>query len=280
MSPRIDAHVHLWNRSTDPQPWIDPASMAAIDRDFTADDLDAVLSATDMQSAIVVQSSNSAAETLRLLDGATERVAGVVGWLDVTRDVAAQIETLSPEHCHRLVGVRHLVHIDPDPEWLARPDVERGIAALAPAGLAFDLVVRWWQLPLARALARNLTEVSFVLDHLGGPPIGTVDLDTWARSLRDLGGCPNVSVKLSGVADPVDRGRSLGEVYRPVFEIALDAVGARRVMYGSDWPLVELAGGAPRWRDAVEGLIGELSTDERAGVLGDNASGTYRLDRR
>jgi len=271
--------VHLWNRSTDPQPWIEPVSMAPIDRDFTTDDLDAVLVATDMQSAIVVQSSNSSAETSRLLDGATERVAGVVGWLDVTGDVPAQLEQLSPEHRHRLVGVRHLVHIDPDPEWLARPAVERGVAALARAGLAFDLVVRWWQLPLAHALAGRRSEVSFVLDHLGGPPMGTLDLDTWARSLRDLGRRPNVSVKLSGVADSVDRGRPLAEVYRPVCEIALDAVGARRVMYGSDWPVVELAGGAPRWRDAVDGLVGELSIDERAAVLGENATGFYRLDR-
>jgi L-fuconolactonase len=286
----VDAHVHLWTRSTDPQPWIDPVSMAAIDRDFTATDLAVMLEAADsmrtadsMGTAIVVQSSNNAAETRRLLAGAADpagRVAGVVGWLDLTGDVVRQLDASTPGSDGRLVGARHLVHIDPDPNWLERPDVGRGLAALGRAGLCFDLVVRWWQLPQVLRLAGDHPAVSLVLDHLGGPPVETEELAQWERSLRLLAAHPNVTTKLSGVADTLWHGGSVLDAYRPVIEVALEAFGPSRLMYGSDWPLVELAGGVPVWQDVVRTLTGELTAGELEQIHGSTAAGVYHLSAR
>ncbi|MEV1202661.1 amidohydrolase family protein, partial [Microbispora rosea] len=201
----VDAHVHLWNRATDPQPWIDPVTMAAIDRDFAHGDLERMLDSTGVEVAVVVQSINSTAETRRLLTQPGPRVAGVVGWADLTGDVAAQLDELDAAARRRLVGIRHLVHVDPDPDWLGRPDVGAALDRLAASGLGFDLVVRSWQLPLAATVAAAHPGVRFVVDHLGGLAEADDD-DGWEAGLRELAARPNTCAKISGLAGLVSRG--------------------------------------------------------------------------
>jgi L-fuconolactonase len=273
MTGTIDAHVHLWNRATDPQPWIDPVTMAAIDRDFVAGDLDRMLDETGADTAVVVQAGNSLAETRRLLDGAGPRTAGVVGWIDLTGDVGAQLEALTTGAQGRLVGLRHLVHVDPDPGWLSRPDVGAALGQLGPRGLSFDLVVRAWQLPLAATVAAAHPGLRFVVDHLGGVA-ETADDAGWELGLRTLAARRNVSAKISGLArlvtgDP-DR-------LRRVIGVAVEAFGPHRLMYGSDWPLVRLGAGPVAWRAAVDELISDLNAEERAAILAGTASGCYGL---
>ena len=280
MSIAIDAHVHVWTRSTDPQPWIDPETMAPIDRDFTMDDLAAELDALGVRTAVVVQSSNSINETRRLLAAAGDRVAGVVGWLDLTADVEDQLASLPDRHRAKLVGVRHLAHLDPDPEWLRRADVRSGLAALGRAGLCFDLVLRWHQLPLAETIAGELPEVRFVLDHLGNPPLGAPELVLWERSFRSLATHPNTSAKLSGIAAAFGRPDWTVDMCRGAIEIALDAFGPERLMYGSDWPVVELVGGSARWQQAVAAVAAELSPDEQRAIYGATAASVYGVTTR
>ncbi|MFC7385385.1 amidohydrolase family protein [Sphaerisporangium rhizosphaerae] len=274
MSGSLDAHVHLWNRRTDPQPWIDPATMAAIDRDFAPGDLERMLDSTGIQAAVVVQSSNSAAETRRLLAHPSPRIAGVVGWIDLTGDVAAQVDALDPAARARLVGIRHLVHIDPDPGWLSRPEVATGLKGLAARGLGFDLVVRSWQLPSAAAVVSAHPEVRFVVDHLGGIA-ETGDTAGWEAGLRELAARPNAYAKISGLAGMPRDGDRAG--LRRVVGVALEAFGPQRLMYGSDWPLAELGAGAVAWRGAVEELIGQLAVPERQAIWSGTASAFYRI---
>jgi L-fuconolactonase len=243
----IDAHVHLWNRATDPQPWIEPQTMAAIDRDFSAPDLRAMLAETGVNRAVVVQSSNSAEETIRLLQ---------------LRD--------------KLVGVRHLVHIDPDENWLERDEVQRGLAALGEASLSFDLVVRWWQLHLAARTVARHPDLTFVLDHLGGVPETVDELSRWEEGLRAVATQTNASAKISGVSALIDgaAGVDLG----PVVDAAFDSFGATRLMYGSDWPLSQLGAGVVAWRGYVMDAVASLSAQDRDAVLGANAARLYGLD--
>lgn len=277
MSATLDAHVHVWDRTTDPQPWIDPASMASIDRDFSMADAGRMLDDVGVARAIVVQSSNSAGETLRLLRGATDRVAGVVGWIDLTDDVALQLDALASDERRRLVGVRHLVHIDPDRLWLARPDVLDGLAALGEARLSFDVVARWWQLPLVETVVKATPETTFVVDHLGGPPIGTDDVVTWAGHLEALALHHNVVAKLSGVAGEIGRPDWDARDCSLVFDVAFESFGPTRLMYGSDWPLVELVGGAAKWHDVALAWTSALSHSERAAVFGSTGTAAYRI---
>lgn len=273
MSGRTDAHVHLWDRRTDPQPWIDPETMVAIDRDFLPDDLTRMLADTGVDRAVVVQTGNDLDETRRLLGHGTAAIAGVVGWIDLTGDVAKQLDELRPEANRRLVGIRHLVHLDPDPTWLGRSDVGASLDELAAAGLSFDLVLRWSQLDLAATVVRARPDVRFVVDHLGG--IAEADDDAgWERGLRALATLPNVSAKISGLAGLVGDPPRL----RRVVDVAVEAFGPDRLMYGSDWPLACLAAEPVAWRAAVDDLISDLSADERRAITSGSASAWYGLD--
>jgi L-fuconolactonase len=267
----IDAHVHLWDRRLDPQDWIDPVAMAPIDRDFGTPELVAMLDEAGIDRAIVVQASNSAGETGRLLALEEPRIAGVVGWVDLAADVRAQLRGFGATG-RRLVGIRHLVHVDADPAWLARPDVGTGLDALAEAGLGFDLVLRSGQLPLAERAAREHPATRFVLDHLGGVA-ETDDPDGWERGIRALAERPNVVAKISGLwraaARPAELARVVG--------VAVDAFGPDRLMYGSDWPLVRMGGGAAAWRSAVETALAGLSPAEREQVFAGTAVRHYGL---
>ncbi|GAA2885350.1 amidohydrolase [Actinoplanes cyaneus] len=272
----LDTHVHLWNRSTDPQPWIDPETMAVLDRDFEPGHLASMLDATGMAAAVVVQSSNSAAETRRLLAHRSPRIAGVVGWLDLSADPIAQLDQLDPAARRRLVGLRHLIHLDPDPRWLARPAVQAGLARLAPHDVGFDLVVRWWQLPSALTTAKAHPGLRLVLDHLGGTADAD-DFDGWAQSLRDLARLPNVWAKLSGLAGMGGPRPATAATVRRAVDVAMEAFGPGRLMYGSDWPVAELGAGALAWRAAVEDLIDGLSEAEREAVLSRTGADFYRV---
>ncbi|GAA1447881.1 amidohydrolase family protein [Leifsonia poae] len=278
MTVRVDSHVHLWNRATDPQDWIDPQSMAPIDRDFGQADLRSMLDETHVDRAVVVHASNSVEESVRLSRLDPEVVAGLVAWVDLTGDVVAQLDLIRATATVPVVGTRHLVQIDPDPEWLLREDVGRGLSALADEGMRFDLVVRDWQLPQARTVASRHSDLIFVLDHLGGPPAPGEDLSEWESGLRNLASRPNVVAKLSGLISGLAPGSWQVDDLRRVVEIALTAFGAERLLYGSDWPLAELGGGAAGWGAAAEHLLAELTDEERRRVFGLNAVAVYSLD--
>lgn len=274
MSGVVDAHVHLWNRATDPQPWIDPDTMAPIDRDFGPADLRRMLDETGAEGAVVVQAGNSLAETRRLLAGAGPGTAGVVGWIDLTGDAGAQLAALGAGPRRNLVGIRHLVHMDPDPGWLSRPEVGAALEELGARDLSFDLVLRSWQLPLAATVAGAHPGVRFVVDHLGGIAETTDDAG-WEDGFRALAAHPNVYAKLSGLAGLVaDRAR-----LRRVVGVAVEAFGPDRLMYGSDWPVACLGAGPVAWRAAVRELIGELSAGERHAIMSGTATDCYRLGR-
>ncbi|MBM0274939.1 amidohydrolase family protein [Micromonospora tarensis] len=277
----VDAHHHLWVRARHPQPWIDPSTMAAIDRDFTLVELAPETRAVGVTQTVVVQSVAVRSETSELLGVAADDplVAGVVGWVDLTaRDVAERLDRLREARGGAwLVGIRHLVQSEPDPGYLDRPDVRRGIAAVGAAGLAFDLLVRHQQLPAATRLVRDLPQVRFVLDHLGKPPLGRADLGDWPGDLRALAAEPNTTAKLSGLVTEVSGAPWTPADLRPAVEHALDVFGPDRLMYGSDWPVCLLATSYSRWLTCLAELLGPLGEDERAAIWRGTAGRAYRL---
>ncbi|MFJ5212318.1 amidohydrolase family protein [Streptomyces nigra] len=277
MSAGVDAHVHLWDRSADPQDWIDPETMAPIARDFGICDLSGMLASTGLDRAVVVQSSNSLEESIRLASLDSSAVAGLVAWVDLTAAVAPQLDRIRSNAAVPVVGVRHLAHIDPDPQWLMREDVGAGLTVLEREGLCFDLVVREWQLPQAVHLATRHSGLRLVLDHLGGPPAPGQDVSGWASRLRELARRPNVVAKISGLTSGLVPGSwRAADLAGPV-TVALESFGPERLLYGSDWPLAELGGGAAPWKSAVQALLDGLSTAQRARIFGGNAADVYSL---
>jgi predicted TIM-barrel fold metal-dependent hydrolase len=280
----VDAHHHLWVRARHPQPWIDPDTMAAIDNDFTPADLAPVARAAGVTETVVVQSIASVAETEHLLGIAADDplIGGVVGWVNLTvEDIDERLDRLrAARGGERLVAIRHLVQSEPDPAYLDRPDVRRGIAAVGAAGLAYDLLVRDHQLPAATRLVRDLPEVSFVLDHLAKPSLGKGDLGDWPANLRALAAEPNVTAKLSGLVTEVDGPSWSVADLRPAVDHALDAFGPHRLMFGSDWPVCLLASSYTRWVGVLADLLEPLADEEQASVWRETAARAYGLGER
>jgi L-fuconolactonase len=278
----VDAHHHLWNRARHRQHWIDPYTMAAIDSDFELSDLAPLAEADGVLQAVVVQAVSSEDETVDLLRIAADSslIRGVVGWVDLAAaDVADRIEWLrAAVGGDRLVGIRHLVQGEPDPAFLDRADIRRGIAAVGAAGLVFDLVIRPHQLPATVRLAADLPEVRFVLDHLGKPALARGDLREWMRDLSMLARQPNVSAKLSGLATEADWAAWTPVDLRPAVAHALDAFGPDRLMFGSDWPVCLLATTYRRWIDTLSELLSGCDEQQRDAIWRQTARGLYRLE--
>lgn len=278
---RIDAHHHLWDLAARPQDWLEGPDMAAIHRDFTLADLSAETAAGRIDRTVLVQVLPDLDETVEFLALADDSglVAGVVGWADLTAGPVEEI--LAGLHAvpggDKLVGIRHLVQGEPDPAWLNRPDVRRGLRAVAEADLVYDLLTLPHQLPAAVATVRALPQLTFVLDHLSKPPIASGETEPWASRLRELAAEPNVFCKLSGMVTEADRGRWRVEDLRPYAEAVLEAFSPARVMFGSDWPVCLLAASYSEVCDAADQLTAHLDADERADVFGGTAVRAYGL---
>jgi L-fuconolactonase len=274
----VDSHLHLWDLSTGGYRWLGPQH-GELFRSFPAAEAAETLAAAGVDRAVLVQADDSVRDTLFLLDAADQNafVAGVVGWVRLDRpDEAA--EQLDGYGRHpRFRGVRHLVHDDPRDDFLDLPEVRRSLRLLAERGLPFDVPDAWPRhLDAVARLAADLPELTVVVDHLGKPPRGRDDYDAWAAALRAVAARPNTVAKVSGLQMP---GRPFtAEALRPVWDLAVEAFGPDRLMYGGDWPMTVPFGGYPAaWR-ATQELVGSLSTTDRAEVLTGTAVRVYGLE--
>ena len=280
MSPVVDAHHHLLDPARFDYPWLTP-ELAAIDRRFGPEHLAPELAAAGIDRTILVQTIGNLDETREFLATAASVpfIGGVIGWVDLTdRGVSGSLDALrGGPGGEWLVGLRHQVHDEPDPDWLLRPDVRRGLAAIEAAGLTYDLLVRPRELPAALIVAREMAGLRFVIDHLAKPPIRSGDFEPWASLLRPFGELPNVSCKLSGLVTEADPTTWQVEDLAPYFEIALETFGPRRILFGSDWPVCLLAASYSDVAGVARDLTADLTGAERAAVFGGAAKAVYRL---
>jgi L-fuconolactonase len=296
----IDAHHHLWDLTAREhrwlmggQSWASDDELAGLRRSFTLADLAPLAAAAGVTGTVVIQTVAEPWETPDLLALAAGRdpyqtqtggaqpaavgglLVGVVGWTDLTApavaDAAAGLRELPGGEF--LCGIRHPVLTEPDAGWLARPAVLRGLRALAAAGLSFDIVALPQQLPAAVTAAQSVPELPMVLDHLGGPPVGSGEDGPWAAAIRRLAALPNVTCKLSGAHTTPARASDL----RPYYETVLAAFGADRLMFGSDWPVSTLAAPYGQVCDLYQELTAQLSPAERDAIFDRTARRVYQL---
>jgi L-fuconolactonase len=276
----IDAHHHVWDLSVRDQDWITGPQMAAIRRSFSVDDLRPAARAAGVTATVLVQTITVPEETPEMLAlaAADPLVAAVVGWADLTSPgIAEDLARLAGGPGGQyLAGIRHQVQSEPDPDWLRRPDVIRGLHAVAAAGLCYDLVVLPHQLPAAGYAAAAVPELTFVLDHCAKPPVSRGNLGPWAAGIRALAARPNTVCKLSGLVTEAPPGAP-ESAFRPVADVILNEFGPQRIMFGSDWPVCLLATGYPEVVKLAGFLAGELPEADRAAVFTLTAARVYRI---
>ena len=274
---RIDAHQHFWCYQPVRDRWITD-EMAALRRDFLPADLSPLLQAQDVAGCVAVQASQSEAETDFLLSQAQQHdfIRGVVGWVDLQAADAAE-RVAHYARFPKLKGFRHVLQSEADRALMLQPQFGAGLAALAPWGLTYDLLILPDQLRHATALAAAFPDQAFVVDHLAKPAIRQGERAAWERDLRKLAAHPNVHCKASGLVTEADWTAWQPADFRPYLDAAFAAFGSERLMFGSDWPVCLLAG---RY-DQVVGLLADylagFSVAERAAVWGDNAARFYHL---
>ena len=277
----VDAHHHFWDPARRDYPWMGD-ELAAIRRRFGPDELRPLVRANKIDRTVVVQTVSSVGETSEFLETAeaTDFVAGVVGWVDLTDpDVTETISALRKGFTEGLlVGIRHQVHDEADPRWLLREEVVRGVRAVGEADLVYDLLVRARELPAALQLVRQLPEVTFVIDHAGKPRIaaGPRDIE-WEQAMAPLADCPNVSCKLSGLVTEARWDSWTPRDLEPYVKRVVDWFGPTRCMVGSDWPVCLLASTYDGVLEAMREAVSDLSPSENEAVFGGNAARVYRL---
>jgi L-fuconolactonase len=277
-TPRVDAHHHVWQLARGDYGWLTP-DLSAIYRDFTLADLRPLLAEAGVAATVLVQAAPTVAETeflLEVANGSAGLVRGVVGWIDfMTPDAVLKLARLARDPL--LKSVRPMLQDLPDPEWILRPDVDATVAALPGLGLCFDALVKPAQLPgLLRMLERH-PEVDVVVDHGAKPPIASGERRLWADLIAAVALHPRAHCKLSGLVTEAAPGWT-ADALAPYVDHLLACFGPARLLWGSDWPVVNLAGGFARWVAAADALLGGLAADERAAIMGGNAGRFYRLE--
>lgn len=275
MSTPVDAHHHIWRLSRGGYAWMTADS--PIRRDYGLEDLRPVLG--PVGTTVLVQADESEAETAFMLEAARDSgglVGGVVGWTDLAAPGAARrIGELAREPL--LKGLRPMLQDLPDRAWILRPEVGPALDSMAGHGLVLDLLIRTDQLPLVPILAARHPGLRMIIDHAAKPPIGEGLWQPWADGLARAAavGGP-VACKLSGLVTEAAPGWTT-ESLRPWVRHILQCFGAERVLWGSDWPVLNLAGGYGAWWQATQELLAELPEPDRVAILGGNARRLYHL---
>jgi L-fuconolactonase len=277
----VDAHQHIWDPARADYPWLRGA-YAPIARRYGFEELRPELDEVGVHCTVLVQASDDLADTALMLECAARepRVVGVVA----TAPLESPERTAEALAGYRddpvVVGIRTLIHDQPDPRWLLREEVGRSLALVEAAGLAFDVVaVLPEHLECALAVAERLPGLRLVLDHLGHPPMPDGGDDRWWDLVARLAEHAQVAAKVSGLYPPGDPPVAERTArIRPAFEHAVRCFGADRLLYGGDWPVSALHGGyAVTWA-SLQPLLAELPAADRRAVLGGTAVATYRLD--
>lgn len=279
MPTTIDSHQHFWQLS---QPfdyrWLDAPANAPIKRDYLPEHLFSHLQAAGIERSIFVQTQHNVAENRWAL-GLAERhefLAGVVGWIDLASPRCE--EQLSEFKDHpKSVGVRHVTQDEPDDDFIVRDDVLRGLRVLEKHGVPFDLLFYVRHLRHAATLAAQFPDLPLVIDHLAKPEIKFGRLDNWLPHLAAAAKHPNVYCKISGLATEADWHNWTPADLAPYVRAALDLFGPERCMYGSDWPVCELAGSYEHIHAGLVEAIGPLSESDRASIFGGTAARFYGI---
>jgi L-fuconolactonase len=273
---RIDSHQHFWTYNATDYVWM-TEEHNVLRRDFLPADIHPLLADAGLDGTIAVQARQMVGETdyLLALAESDPRILGVVGWLPLSDP---GLPDLLEAYADRkpIVGFRHVVHDEPDPDFILRPDFNRGVSALAGHDLCYDILIFQRHLPQATRFADLHPDIRLIVDHIAKPVIRRGAFDqVWAEGIRRLAERPHVCCKLSGMFTEVRDTAWDVPLLQPYFDTVLEAFGPDRLMLGSDWPVCLLGGSYRQWMDTVTSFISPLSVSEQAAIIGGTAARIY-----
>ena len=273
---RIDSHQHFWKYNSENYPWITDAH-AVIKRDFLPEHLSPLLKAANLNGCVAVQAMQQLSETDFLLKLAenSPSIVGVVGWVPFCdANVEAHITRYAENS--KTVGFRHIIQDEADDQFMLRSDFNEGIRLLTRYSLCYDLLIFERHLPQSIAFVDKHPELSIIVDHIAKPRIRKNEFDhSWAKNIRLLAERDHVCCKLSGLVTEVSDAEWDAELLQPYFNTVLEAFGANRVVFGSDWPVCLLRSEYDEWLQVVTSLIAPLTATEQAAIMGENAARIY-----
>jgi L-fuconolactonase len=273
----IDSHHHFWIYTPEEYGWISD-EMQALRRDFLPRDLQGTIRDSNVVGVVSVQARQSVAESDFLLGIAAVEpwVRGVVGWAPLADPKAGTVlERLAANR--KLKGIRHVVQDEPDPDFILRSDFNEGVKLLDRFGLAYDILIYERHLANAIQFVDRHPKQRFILDHVAKPRIREGILEPWNANLREMAKRENVYCKLSGVVTEAACDNWSPADLAPYVEVVIEAFGPKRVMFGSDWPVLLICCPYPVWMETVLGFVSSLSDSEQSRIWAETAIEAYRL---
>ncbi len=272
----IDSHQHFWQVGRFDYPWMS-SDLGVLYRDYLPHDLAPIIQKNGVNKTVLVQASNSVAESKWLLELAHTNnfIAGVVGWVDLMNP-DTQLDELCADP--KFKGVRHLVESEPDDDWLVQPAVRAGLKQIAARGLSYDLLVHTRHLKHVPVIAESCPDLALVIDHLAKPPIARNEIKEWSQAFKPLANYPNINCKLSGLVTEANWTSWQTDDLRPYVDIALEHFGVDRLMFGSDYPVCLLAASYERVLESFQEILKSLNDADRDKIFRRNAEKFYRLN--
>ena len=274
----IDSHQHFWTYQENRDAWI-TEDMAKIRKNFYPNDSHELFANNDIGGCIAVQADSSEDETLFLISLAeqSEFIKGVVGWVDLqAKNIESRLTYFS--QFEQIVGFRHVVQSETDPDFLARPDFLRGVQLLESFDFTYDLLIYPNQLNAGIEFCKKNSNQSIVLDHLAKPPIKSGDISEWEKYIKKFKELENVSAKISGLITEAEWFNWNEKDILDIIEISLDVFGSDRLMFGTDYPVVLVAEELSSWVSTFKKSIAKLSSDEIKKITIDNCVQFYKIE--
>jgi L-fuconolactonase len=274
---RIDSHQHYWNPDLLTYSWMPPGPHP-LRRIYLPADLEPTLEQNQFDGSVVVQAAQVPEEAAWLLNLAAQHksILGVVAWVDLKDANIGKVLDNLQKH-PKFVGVRHLIHDEPDVRWMLQPEVVRGLKELERRRVPYDLLLRPPHLPYVPALIEKAPDLPMVVDHLAKPYIKEGIFEGWAQDMERIAKHPKLYCKVSGMITEADHQNWKAEQLTPYVQHVLKLFGFDRLMFGSDWPVCTLAGTWKQVLAAFTQALGAQDADERAKILGSTAAKFYGL---
>lgn len=277
MNKRIDSHQHFWKFDPVRDSWIDE-TMQKIKKDFLPQDLLPLLTENNFAGCVAVQADQSEEQTNFLFDLSQKNdfIKGVVGWVDLLdKNVAERLEHFSKNE--KLKGFRHVVQAEVD-DFMFRKDFRNGISELKPFDYTYDILIFQNQLPAAIDLVNSFPDQAFILDHIAKPAIKSGDILSWKKNIKEIAQADNMLCKISGMVTEADWHTWSAEDLKPYLDVIFENFSTEKIVFGSDWPVCNLAAAYGKVVKTIENYISELTATEQDQIWFQNAAAFYKLD--